>query len=86
MSSSSLGSPVVRPSFLITVLVVILGLGACSDGDDPTQPGPTTGALAIDVDGLATGMVYRIGVTGPDLFSATGTGDTTLTGLAPGTY
>lgn len=71
---------------LVLPSIFVAGLGGCSGGDDPTQPEPTTGTLAIDVDGLPPGTDCSIGISGPDFFSTTITGDATLEGLAPGSY
>lgn len=61
-------------------------LAACSDDDGPTTP-PTTanGSLAIAVSGLPAGTNGAITVTGPNNYSQTATGTTTLN-VAPGSY
>lgn len=72
-------------SCLFTLILVAAFVG-CGGEDDPAQPDPSTGALAIDVIGLPAGTDCSILISGPDGFSAEASGDATLGGLAPGTY
>jgi hypothetical protein len=60
-------------------LVMLLGCGG-----DPT--GPTTGSLAIEVDGLPAGTSADLAVTGPGGFNRAVSASETLTELAPGNY
>ncbi len=68
------------------MLVALVTLAACSGGDDPTQPAPTTGSLAVTVTGVPDGIEVDVRVAGPESFSAVVHDDTTFTGLVPGSY
>ncbi len=68
------------------MLIVLTALAACSGGDDPTVPTPTTGGLTIAVDGVPAGIEVDLGIAGPASFSAVVHRDTTLTGRMPGSY
>ncbi len=46
----------------------------------------STGALAVDVEGLPSGVQAQFSVSGPDGFSKTGSGSSEWVGLWPGTY
>ena len=68
-------------------LLALAGLAACSS-DDPAPTGPTTpanGTLAITVTGLPTGTNAALTITGPNSYSQTASGSTSLT-VAPGSY
>ncbi|WP_053334092.1 hypothetical protein [Gemmatimonas phototrophica] len=63
-----------------------MALSACGGDDDPiTPPTVTNGSLAITVSGLPTGTNAAVTVTGPNSFSQTATGTTTLS-VVPGSY
>ena len=61
-----------------------LGLVLAACGGDST--GPSTGALAVTVNGLPGGTAAHIAVTGPAGFGRVLNGTETLSGLAPGNY
>jgi hypothetical protein len=65
-----------------SLLLLLLLAAACGGG----STGPSVGSLAVSVSGLPGGSGANITVTGPDGFSRTLTGSTTLAGLAPGSY
>lgn len=68
-------------------LLALAGAAACgSDDPAPTQPTtPANGTLVVTVTGLPAGANAAITVTGPNNFSQTATGSTTLS-VAPGSY
>lgn len=68
-------------------LLALAALAACSS-DSPSSTGPTTpanGSLVVTVNGLPAGANAAVTVTGPNNFSQTATGSTTLS-VAPGSY
>ncbi len=67
----------IRPATLL--LAVLLGCGG-----DPA--GPSTGSLAVQVNGLPAGTSADLVVTGPEGFNRPLSASETLTALAPGTY
>jgi hypothetical protein len=73
----------VRLRATAAALFAAASLAACSSDDGPTAP--TTGSLAITVAGLPAGTNGAVTVTGPNSFSQSVTGTTTLT-VTAGTY
>lgn len=67
------------------VVVGSLVLAACSGGGDPLSP-PTTGGIAVGVNGLPPSTAASITLTGPGGFSQALTAATNVDGLAPGSY
>lgn len=74
-----------RFSWVPVVLVLAAACGGGSTGPDP-DPDPVTGSLAIQVQGLPSGTAAAIEVTGPNGYSRSVSGTTTLADLVPGTY
>jgi hypothetical protein len=64
--------------------IAMLALTACGE-DDPVNPTVTNGSLVITVSGLPAGTNAALTVTGPNSYSQTPTGTTTLS-VAPGSY
>ena len=63
-----------------------VALAACSGDEGPTTPpAPQNGSLAIAVSGLPTGTNAALTITGPNNFSQSATGATTIS-VAPGSY
>lgn len=75
----------VRIRALAVAAFALGALAACSDDDEPTNPTPTTGTLAITVSGLPTGVNAAITVAGPNNYSASPTATTSST-VAAGSY
>jgi len=70
---------------LMAFLAALIGLSVSGCGDDdPGPPQSPSGTVVIDVtpDGIAASWE----LSGPGEFSATGSGDRTLSGLAIGEY
>lgn len=68
------------------VILVLLGLGACTTPTGATgDPPGATGSLKLHVVGLPTGVAGNVTVTGPGT-PHTASITTTLSGLADGTY
>lgn len=74
-----------RFSWVPVALVLAAACGSGSTGPDP-DPDPVTGSLAIQVQGLPSGTAAAIEVTGPNGYSRSVSGSTTLADLVPGTY
>jgi len=69
----------------ILALAIPLVSAACGSGGDPLSP-PTTGGVALTVNGLPIGTAASITMTGPGGFSRALTASGTVDGLVPGTY
>jgi len=61
----------------------LLAFAGC---DDPADPPPPTGSLAINVSGLPDNVQAQVTVTGPAGYAQGTNGSQTLTGLSPGSY
>ncbi|MGH8854138.1 MAG: PQQ-dependent sugar dehydrogenase [Telluria sp.] len=74
------------------LVIISLCLSACGGGGGspgtggPSNPGPSTGSLAVAATGLPAGVNASVRVTGPNNFLQDLTGSQTLTGLAAGSY
>jgi hypothetical protein len=78
-----------RPAFspFLPTALALASLAACGGSTpDPTTPTPTTGSLAIQIQGLAGGGTPTLHVTGPGGYTTTLTAAQTLAGLTPGAY
>lgn len=64
-------------------LLMALAFGC---GDNPADPGSTTGGLIVNVLGLPAGAPAAITVTGPSGFSQSVVATTTISDLEPGSY
>ncbi len=63
-----------------------MALAACNSDNDPvTPPTPANGSLAVTVSGLPAGVNAALTITGPNSFSQTATGTTTVS-VVPGSY
>ncbi|WP_353266735.1 hypothetical protein [Gemmatimonas sp.] len=63
-----------------------MALSACGGSDDPvTPPTPVNGTLAVNVSGLPAGVNAALTITGPNSFSQTATGTTTVS-VPAGSY
>lgn len=86
VSAATIRSAVVARAFDPSVepasVAVVAGEAATSTVTYALLPG----SLAVVVDGLPSGVDGAVRVEGPDGFSRTVTGTTTLTGLEPGAY
>jgi hypothetical protein len=68
-----------------TALALSLAIAGCSSGGDPLSP-PTTGGVALTVNGLPGSTPASITITGPGGFSRALTATGTVDGLTPGSY
>ena len=66
-------------------LALSVTASACGGNGDPLSP-PTTGGIALTVNGLPNGTAASIAVTGPAGFSRQLTATGMMDGLAPGSY
>ena len=67
------------------LLAITVFTSACASGGDPLSP-PSTGGIALVVNGLPVGTAAAVNVTGPGGFSQAVTATTNLDNLAPGSY
>jgi hypothetical protein len=71
-------------AFALASLAALV-LTGCGDDDGPTTPTVQNGTLAIAVSGLPAGASAALTITGPNNFTQSATGSTTLS-VAPGSY
>lgn len=74
-----------RRTTVVQGLTVLL-LAACGGGGPTGTPGPTTGTLQVQLQGLSGGVAASLQVSGPAGYAQQLSAGTTLTSLAPGSY
>ena len=73
------------PLALLASTLLLVFLASCGDDDDgPTNPSTSSGVLVLDVTPDTIDAPWS--VVGPASYSTSGTGDTTLEDLEPGSY
>jgi formylglycine-generating enzyme required for sulfatase activity len=68
----------------VLAVIALLLLASCSEESDPAAPAAEDGTVVIEPEPDVLDAPWDI--SGPESFSASGTGDSTMTGMTPGSY